>query len=1452
VVGAYCDLELIGDGSMGKVYRARRPDMRDQRVAVKIPKTSDVQSRERFNREIAASATLRHENIVRAFDCGESDGQLYLVMDLEEGQILNDLVREERFLSCRVVGNIICDIAKGLVHAQAHGIVNRDIKPENVLIANNGQAKLLDFGLAIVSGTDGSTDRTTVPGTLLGTVAFMSPEQARDPRDVTTAADVYSLGCTAYYALTGQPPFRGKRDRIVEQHAAAPRPLVSELRSDVPPSLSMQINRMMAISAADRPTAEATVAELSSYLPHLPDEISSPDAEAILDGEFIEEGQALVDDEGMDPPLGELIGDAPGVTSGAPIGKPLVDHGTEVDIDTPTHPLAPTTEIPSWEADLLGNAATDNVVTNNMATPGAAVDDEIADGEAIEEIPLENLVSSESHLNADSLGAGPVATSKPRRAKGKPKNTNSRRKMIAVTLVALLVMGGVAVGTKLLIPTPNPDEVWNEIQEDYQLHKWKHVEERLAEFSEEYPASPHVAEVPFFLAMCDAGRDIFSQTGDAERGLGKVEKVFQDFRDTQEYDNYNSDLFLDLQRLIERFVERSNKTAQPASLASAEKSHELLSTVAQSITEDWVEAKVGELGESIRQAKKQLEVALAKQEILDTLSKAAAAEAFDGSTDRAYEEAKALLQRHPSLVGNEDIDTAFNTAYTAEVAHVTYEPFADDADVTSSTATSSSDETIFVVWDQPSQPVSTTGGEVYLSLADGVLYAFDSTGVHLWSRRLGIDSHRLPVSLKPSPTSPEAVIAISSIDNALIAIASRTGRVLWRYQPEGEQDLAASLTISRWQPAPNKPPRVRGLIPTESGEIHVLELVRGRRMGRFQTNVPMTVGGVFDPVTQLLYFPADSKRVFAIDPAVIEAQDATSSAVRSVLFTNHLSGSLRSKPQVVGQYFLLTELMDLENTQLRAFELQPQSGFAKPDAEPVKQRILHGWSWFAPPLTPDRMTLVTDAGELGVFGLNLDNPDEALYPLIHDGKGNCPTLAIRDPARAMAIHSDEHLLWVMAGGTLRNIALDILDQKIATLWPNDQAAAQVVGMPLHEAAFDRETERIYVATRSPDSSRSEFSSVDATTGERLWTRQLGVHSIGDPVFSNRGAMLVDRSGRILQLTPGQAEDGTNRVNVVADDTLPAVDSAARLMRIRDLAGKEYLIRPSTSGSEIAFRTVDPSLPFQPPWRTVTIPSTRLQGRPAIVDGYLMVPCADGRLHEIPLNGSAARSQNEQPANWAPQNSVAPDDAPAVYPLGTGQILLIARNSLRWLEYVRSDVAGYWKERKEMLIESPIRDTPAFAGDFVFMGSEDRSMYRVRRDGTGDPETWALEGRPTAGPFVNGDLVFVVVDDRTLVAFHEASATPRWRLGPLAGHLVGRPTALGKSLLVTDDSGTITGVRVDTGKVAGVIQLEAGAIPAAAAIPFGRGGILVLLADGTLIRHQTGAKKTSSRPQGVRR
>src|SRR5262249_48942277 len=139
-------------------------------------------------------------------------------------------------------------------------------------------------------------------------------------------------------------------------------------------------------------------------------------------------------------------------------------------------------------------------------------------------------------------------------------------------------------------------------------------------------------------------------------------------------------------------------------------------------------------------------------------------------------------------------------------------------------------------------------------------------------------------------------IAISAEDNTLLALEDATGRVLWRY--EVGQDISAPLTIVQLPSDPHEPPKVCGLLPTAEGEIHVVELSLGKPLGKYIVGQPMTVGGTYDPTTNLVYFAADRKRILALDPRAIH--HSTEAACRSVLFTEHPSGSLRSPPTIVG------------------------------------------------------------------------------------------------------------------------------------------------------------------------------------------------------------------------------------------------------------------------------------------------------------------------------------------------------------------------------------------------------------------------------------------------------------------------------------------------------------------------------------------------------------------------
>lgn len=214
-LGPYRIIDSIGQGGMGQVFKAEHT-MMGRVVAIKVlPRNrSTPDSIDSFTREIRAQALLDHENLVRAYDAGRDGNVYYLVTEFVPGVDLRRLVRRYGNLSMAQGATIIANVARGLEHAHLQGLIHRDVKPGNVLVTPEGRAKLSDLGLAgFLDELDGRDPRS---GKIVGTADYLSPEQILTPKEVTAASDIYSLGCTLYYAVTGKVPFPGgtTRDKV--------------------------------------------------------------------------------------------------------------------------------------------------------------------------------------------------------------------------------------------------------------------------------------------------------------------------------------------------------------------------------------------------------------------------------------------------------------------------------------------------------------------------------------------------------------------------------------------------------------------------------------------------------------------------------------------------------------------------------------------------------------------------------------------------------------------------------------------------------------------------------------------------------------------------------------------------------------------------------------------------------------------------------------------------------------------------------------------------------------------------------------------------------------------------------------------------------------------------------------------------------------------------------------
>ena len=270
---------------MGDVYRAEHRLMnRDVAIKVINPKlVSNATAVARFQREVQAAAQLSHPNIVTSYDAEQTGNLHFLVMEYIEGADLASVVRDRGPLAVDVACEWTAQAACGLQHAHEHGMVHRDIKPHNLRVSPQGIIKILDFGLATISSrpedlssfeTDGTDEDSsdsrahlTKTGVAMGTPDFVSPEQVADPKLTDARSDIYSLGCTLYYMLTGVPPFRDGSviDKLQAHQTLNPEP-IHVLRDDIPASLSTIINRMLAKNPEDRfQSADDVVAALAPW-----------------------------------------------------------------------------------------------------------------------------------------------------------------------------------------------------------------------------------------------------------------------------------------------------------------------------------------------------------------------------------------------------------------------------------------------------------------------------------------------------------------------------------------------------------------------------------------------------------------------------------------------------------------------------------------------------------------------------------------------------------------------------------------------------------------------------------------------------------------------------------------------------------------------------------------------------------------------------------------------------------------------------------------------------------------------------------------------------------------------------------------------------------------------------------------------------------------------------------
>ncbi len=341
-LGNYEVLQRLGAGGMGTVFKARHRRMK-RIVAVKVlagAVANDPKFLLRFQREVETVARLSHPTIVMAYDADEAEAGPFLVMEFVNGRDLATRVQEHGPLPLGDAVDCTLQAARGLAYAHGQGIVHRDIKPANLLQDVSGVVKVADLGLARLNDAVGQAEGVgsiTQAGSVVGTVDYMPPEQAEDSTTIDHRADIYSLGCTLHFLLTGKPPYVGQNIMAtLLKHRQAPIPSLIAYRTDTPPVLDALYQRMLAKLPADR---WSTMEELVRSLEALP---PMPVSQVVWDGTSMPAAATLGDPTAefssvYNTPPGGANSPMPSASDTTTIGNLLTKDGP---ISTETQALA--------------------------------------------------------------------------------------------------------------------------------------------------------------------------------------------------------------------------------------------------------------------------------------------------------------------------------------------------------------------------------------------------------------------------------------------------------------------------------------------------------------------------------------------------------------------------------------------------------------------------------------------------------------------------------------------------------------------------------------------------------------------------------------------------------------------------------------------------------------------------------------------------------------------------------------------------------------------------------------------------------------------------------------------------------------------------------------------------------------------------------------------------------
>ncbi len=989
-----------------------------------------------------------------------------------------------------------------------------------------------------------------------------------------------------------------------------------------------------------------------------------------------------------------------------------------------------------------------------------------------------------------------------------PRRSGARRVLWTFLLLALMGSGiaGYAVWQSARW---TEDALAERADREYAEGSYLRAERSFQELLEKYPASGNAPRFQFMAKWSSIRGLVQGAQADVPHAQALLAELVREHRQKPHFKEKQKDIEETLLTMTDLAAKEAERQGDRRHLEAGQKALALsleLSGAAES------SVRPAELRTKLTRAEEAVIVAEARRDLLGEFARLTR-EAKPGGVEEAQQRFEATIEAHPRLAADAELRGRLDSFRSVERSWIKFVPASQSPPPSSLREVTEGPGLLIAPLIQTPKEAPLNDGSVVFALARGILYALSPNGDQVrWARRVGIDANTLPLRLPPGLDHPELAVIFSPETSSLLGLELLTGRTHWTFAA-GAAAPAGPMRIGRYL-----------YLPTVDGKLHKLG-EDGVPLGYFDLGQPITMPGAIDPATQRLYLPAGHKRIYALDLAREECA--------GVLYTGHAPGALRAGPLVAEGALILAEAKTLQSMKIRVFALQDLQA----DIQPLAEYDVPGWSWSAPHFNENERTLayLTDRGYLALFALD-GRAKERLVRLAEPlpiAEAVSPSAQTPVLGRGQMVREYLNEWWLLWDNRVRRQRFDLFRQQLTPV----ASSRLPLGTPLHETQPAGPDGHVLLVTQVAGQPRCLATSLDPDNLSIQWQRQLGLVCAHDPVILNEHALVADRAGAVFQidlktvpkespgewwinggkwLASGRDDLSSAQVLVAADQSFAVVISLVR------------------SGDQIALRRYDHGAGLSPE-KSYPLPSPPA-GTPTLSGQNLILPCQDGKLYELSLDGGAG----PVPLTW--RNATAGVRA-------TGHALcldadqLFVSDGLRRVQCWKRDAGGdrSWRKTAEdpeplaNRIATPLLAVTAANGEkYVCVGDEAGTVYLISGKRLRIEREWPLKGRITRGPLPLGGVFGVILDGRRLVWLDPAAKQPRGDYEASIEGICGHPQRVGDFLLVTENGGPFTWIDAETGQVRARQTLRSSVAPATAAVPVSKEQALAPLSDGTML------------------